>query len=180
VGSNEALLQSIIQAAILQIQNYLSEMAPGISAPIIDAIHAQTVQVDFSTLTAAITSMDADLKTHVDNMSAALVAAVNAKIPIYGSLTPTKFTVSNLAAVTSTLIIPANANRKGFTVYNNSTNSLYLCIENPATASNLIDFCASNAGPTSLVKWMGPVVPTQAIYGIRNAGSGGITAWEFT
>ncbi len=106
-------------------------------------------------------------------------------VPIYPTKTATKFVIASasIQATQTVLLVPANPNRKGFTVYNNSTNSLYVLAEIPAVGvggSNLIDFCASNAGPTSVVKWLGPTVYTGAIYGLRNAGSGSVTCWEFT
>jgi hypothetical protein len=137
------------------------------------------------------------LTTHIDTLNTAIQALQSAEVTnaaaivsavsshggsIYGSLVATPFSLASavVIAATSVLIIPANPNRKGFTIYNNSTNSLYICIQNPAVAANLIDFCGSNAGPTSVVKWLGPGVYTGAIYGIRNAGVGGICGWEFT
>lgn len=187
MGSNEVLLQGIIQSAVQTIQNNIGTLADAIAAPIVTAIQHQNVTVDLTALLAAtnavqtaVSTMDADLKSHVDAMSSSIIAQLTPKNSIYPCLTATKFALATLAANTSALLIPANVNRKGFTIYNNSTNSLYVCIENPAVAANLIDFCASNAGPTSLVKWMGPSVPTQAIYVIRNAGAGNVTAWEFT
>lgn len=88
-------------------------------------------------------------------------------------------TIPSFAGGISQLLCPANSKRKAMIIYNNSTNSLYICIEDPANAINLMDFAGSNAGPTSVVKWWGPTVYTGAIYCIRNAGTGAVTIWEF-
>jgi hypothetical protein len=146
-----------------------------------DGQSSATVNVDLSPLLIAITASNTKLDSSNTKLDS-LISSINSKNPILSVPTATKFTIASaiIPLATSVLLFPANANRKGFTIYNNSTNSLYVCIENPANASNLIDFCGSNAGPTSVVKWFGTSVPTQAIYVIRNAGVGGVTGWEFT
>jgi hypothetical protein len=176
-----------IQDNILEIiQN--GDLSKTILQNIKDGQSSATVNVDLSPLLTAITASNTKLdscNTKLDSSNTkldSLISAINSKNPILPVSTATKFTIASASIPlgTSVNLFPANANRKGFTIYNNSTNSLYVCIENPATAANLIDFCASNAGPTAVVKWFGPAVPTQAIYVIRNAGTGGVTGWEFT
>lgn len=82
-------------------------------------------------------------------------------------------------ATNSVQIVAANPARRALTIYNNSTNSAYITPECPAIAANLMEFLATNAGPTSLTKWFGPVVYTGALCAIRNAGSGNVIVWEF-
>lgn len=155
---------SAIQKASEQIQGIITSLLTNsngsysaLSKPIVDAVKALVLSVDFS----------------------AVVNAINSQNPIYSFKTATKFT-ANPAANTSADLIPANPLRRGMTIYNNSTNSLYVCIEKPAVAANLIGFCATNAGPTSLISFFGPGIYTGLITCIRNAGTGGVTAWEFT
>lgn len=192
MGSNEVWLQTIIEAA-LNGQPLTLNVNLG---PVTDAINTMNSNLhdaigvsnaDLTGVISALATTNTDLLNQIASLATvktaidAVTAAVNAKAStaIFSYTKSTKFNIAALVAATSAVLIPANPNRKGFTVYNNSTNSLYVCIENPAVAANLIDFCGSNAGPTSLVKWMGPGVPTGVITVIRNAGTGGVTAWEF-
>lgn len=75
----------------------------------------------------------------------------------------------------SIVISPANPNRIGFTVWNNSANSAYLTFG--ATASS--------ASPTyihptfSTLAFFGPAIYTGVLSAIRNAGSGTMVVTEF-
>lgn len=116
----------------------------------------------------------------------ALVSAIQAMNA--GATIPTQTPTAQkfngtLVAATGTLLVPANANRIGFTLFNNSTNSLYVLGEMPAVGiggSQPIDFCGSNAGPTSVIRWFNSVIYTGPVYGYRNSGTGSWCAWEFT
>lgn len=76
----------------------------------------------------------------------------------------------------STVIAPANPNRKGFYIWNNSANSAYVSLAATSTS----------AGPTQIVPtfqtWsmVGPLCYQGPIAAIRNSGSGTMTVWELT
>lgn len=94
---------------------------------------------------------------------------------------PTGITSSNCFITTSAsitnssvLVVGANPNRKGFIVWNNSANSVYLSF---ATTS-------SSATPTYILgaftSWVyqGLIIYQGPISGIRNTGSGTVTVYE--
>jgi hypothetical protein len=77
-------------------------------------------------------------------------------------------------ATTSQVIAAANPNRKGFYIWNNSSNSVYI---------SFADTSAS-AGPTFILAtfqshvMVNGVVWQGVISAIRNSGSGNIVVWE--
>lgn len=100
---------------------------------------------------------------------------------IYQSATSKKTVTAtnNIPALTNVKICNANPNRKGFSVYNNSTNSLYIGVEIDVSGGNQIAQLGSNATVDAYKDWWGPCIWTGALYGRRNAGTGGVTVWEF-
>lgn len=73
----------------------------------------------------------------------------------------------------SVQICPDNQYRKGFFIFNNSSNTVYLSFENPCVAAQ----CIRTIG--SFTHWeCGPTVWTGKIYAIRNSGSGIVSFWE--
>jgi hypothetical protein len=183
-------LNGLIESLQAQLTGLQTAMTSGINSEVTTLttqiasliVTLQTLQAaETANSTTEVTSLSA-IKTSVDAAKAVLdLINTNSSSPIYAAPVSRKSTIASasIPAATSVKLFDANPNRKGFTVYNNSTNSLYVCIENPAVAANLIDFCGSNAGQTSVVKWLGTSVPTAAVYVIRNAGTGGVTGWEF-
>jgi hypothetical protein len=83
-----------------------------------------------------------------------------------------KTTTSVLTA--SKVVCEANPKRKGFYIWNNSANSVYLSFEGTA----------SSAGPTKILAtfttWevINGAIWQGVISGIRNSGSGNIVVWE--
>jgi len=76
------------------------------------------------------------------------------------------------------LLAAANANRKGFSVYNNSTaNSAYI----QASTNPLSQFAqvGTNASSAAQFQMFGPMIYTGPIYGRRNGGTGGGWCVEF-
>lgn len=101
--------------------------------------------------------------------------------PIIQCATVKKTTVASgsFPAANDILLAPANPNRLGFVVYNNSTNTMYVLISTGGPTGNQIGQCATNAGPTAHFYMTGPMVYTGAIYGYRNSGSGSAWIIEF-
>jgi hypothetical protein len=105
------------------------------------------------------------------------------------SLTALKMNLAPLVAGTSTVrvsatittasvkIISANPARLGLILYNNSANSVYICLGQAANSSNSLTFIL----PTfqHLVLPTSPIY-TGDIYGIRNAGTGTVVSTELT
>lgn len=105
---------------------------------------------------------------------AALLTAVQAIGPVKAT-TVTQLTPV-LTLLLSLVIAPANANRKGIVIFNNSANSCYVSLAGTAVAAN----CAHIIPTFASWECFWPVMYTGAISAIRNAGTGVITAWEFT
>ncbi len=82
-------------------------------------------------------------------------------------------TITNVL-LASVQIVPANPDRKGLVIFNNSANSCYVSPENPAVAASCMRLIATFAS------WecYGPTVYTGPLYCIRNSGSGNVTVWE--
>lgn len=109
-----------------------------------------------------------------------LVKIIESKAFFQSSVTKKTVTLAaQIPAASTVMICPANPARRGLTVYNNSTNSLYVGVESDVSGGNQIGQCASNAGPTAHFYMMGPVVYTGALYGRRNTGSGSVVVTEF-
>lgn len=157
-------------------------IAKAISDPIVAAVNALTVStsVDFTPVTNSLTTLDADLKSHVDAMSAAIIASVNAKSPIQKASIATlrEILTAAIPANTPVKLMDANPNRVAFCVYNNSTNSLYGGPTNSPAGGRVLFQLASNAGPTALQWFLGPTVWTGEVWVLRNAGTGGVVGYE--
>lgn len=97
--------------------------------------------------------------------------------PIYRTSTCKKTTLASadFPAATDILLAPANPNRRGFIIYNNSTNSMYIGVASPATTGNQIGQCGSNASSAAHFSMLDAVCYTGALYVKRNSGTG--SAW---
>ncbi len=84
-------------------------------------------------------------------------------------------TSTNVVLV-SVKIAEANPNRKGFIIFNNSANSVYVSLTGPAVAATCTRLIATYAA----WEWLYPIAYTGEIYAIRNSGTGQVTVWEFT
>lgn len=76
------------------------------------------------------------------------------------------------------LLARENPKRIGFVVYNNSTNSLYVSIDQGGAGSQ-IGQCGSNASSAAHFSMLQGVIYTGNIYGRRNSGSGSAWVVEF-
>ncbi len=85
-------------------------------------------------------------------------------------------TISPSVLLVSQVVLPANASRKGFIIYNNSANSVYLTYGPTSTGSTCTRILATFANFESL----GPVVYTGQISAIRNAGAGTLVITELS
>lgn len=74
----------------------------------------------------------------------------------------------------SVILVPANPNRKGVVIFNNSSNSVYVKYAATSVASTCTKLIATYASwePVSPVCYTGP------ISAIRNSGSGVVTVFE--
>ncbi len=101
-----------------------------------------------------------------------------APVPI--DLTVIPRTASATAAVTSatssSTIVAANTDRKGLSIYNNSTALLYLSFANPATTANAFMVMQ----PQSLLMLDQQLIVTSAIYGIWSAANGTAQVTQFS
>lgn len=85
------------------------------------------------------------------------------------------FTTTNAITNSSQQILAANPNRKGIMIYNNSSNSVYITLQGPASGTGCHLILAAFA------TWFspGPVIWRGPLYAIRNAGSGALNIVEF-
>lgn len=113
------------------------------------------------------------LQEIVDKPSAGNIISSSTKITVIAT--------GSFPSATDVLLAAANPNRKGFSIYNNSTSSMYVGVGIPASASTQIGQCASNAGPTAhfYSGQLGNFAYTGPLYGRRNAGSGSAWCVEF-
>jgi hypothetical protein len=81
---------------------------------------------------------------------------------------------SPTVALLSVPVLAANANRVGFVIYNNSANSVYICLGPTASGVGCHKILATFAS------WecYGPVCYTGAMSAIRNAGTGQLNIVE--
>ncbi len=84
-------------------------------------------------------------------------------------------TTTGVIATTGQLLIAANPNRKGFYLYNNSANSIYVTFGSPPCAGSNITFILATFA--QFVETM-PVHYTGPLCGMHNAGSGTVTITE--
>lgn len=125
---------------------------------VIDAIESSSIIAKLNSLIAAVNAKTPILKSSVSKMSEILTADIPANVP--------------------KRLFAANPNRIGYFVYNNSTNSLYGGPTNSPAGGRIFFQLASNAGPTALISFLGPVVWTGEIWVIRNGGAGGVVGLE--
>ena len=97
-----------------------------------------------------------------------------ASVPIYRTATATPVSPGVNVATTSVVIAPANPNRKGFYIYNNSGNSAYINFGPTAVGATPVAIIATY---TSFVM-VGPICYTGVLSAIRNTGSGVMTVTE--
>ncbi len=132
-----------------------------------------------------------DMKVQLDSPASVImtnpveeVSVLNPTPAVYQSsqIKKTNVLTANFPAATDVLLAAANPNRKAFAIYNNSTSSMYVCVDTGGSAPNQIGQCASNAGPTAHF-YSGQISSnycyTGPIYGRRNSGSGGAWVVEF-
>lgn len=75
---------------------------------------------------------------------------------------------------TSAVIAPANPNRVGFVIYNNSSNSRYVCLGATATGT----LCHKIIATFATWECYGPVCYTGILSAIGNAGTGTMNVVE--
>lgn len=119
-------------------------------------------------------------ENNLDDLDTAAIASTSSPIYQTASYTKTVIATGLVIAATTVKIANANANRKAFSVYNNSTNSMYLGIESDVSGGNQIAQLGSNATVDGGIFFGGPAVWTGALYVRRNAGTGSVTLIEFT
>ena len=98
-------------------------------------------------------------------------------IPILMDVAPrtASTTISVSATVTSKVIIAQNLNRKGISIYNNSSASLALSYQTPASETNAFMLVA----PGGLLFLDQQLVVTNTIYGIWNGANGAAQVTEY-
>ncbi len=113
-------------------------------------------------------------RTSIDTITTTLIAHPPlAFSPYVGSCT--KLTPVNVAT-TSVVIAPANPNRRGFIVFNNSANSGYISFAATSVASE----CTRLIATFTSWEMLTPIAYTGALSAIRNSGTGAMTVYEFT
>lgn len=85
-------------------------------------------------------------------------------------------TISSTATTTSKIILNANSNRKGISIYNNSQASLALSYQTPASTTNAFMIMQ----PDSLLFLDQQLVVSNAIYGIWTGANGAAQVTEYT
>lgn len=131
------------------------------------------------TANSAVIAESRDLLTTISEKDAGLVKSSSSSIT---NITAAAFATAQAqvgAANQCVLLAASNANRKGFAIYNNSTNSMY--VQTSTDTSSQIGQCASNAGPTAhfYSGQLGNLIYTGPLYGRRNSGTGGAWCVEF-
>ena len=98
-------------------------------------------------------------------------------VPIIMDVAPRTVTttVSVASSTDSAQLVAANTNRKGISIYNNSTAALFLSYANPATAANAF----MQMQPGSLLMLDQQLVVSNAIYGIWTAANGTAQVTEY-
>lgn len=148
-----------------------------------------------SDVVAALASLrpnNADVVTALQNLTYttilakldSVIAAINAKSPILKASTArlSEILTAAIPANTPVKLFSVNANRVGYTVYNNSTNSLYVGPNNSPAGGRLFFQLGTNAGTAPslpVVQCFGPNVWTGELWVVRNSGTGGVVGYEF-
>ena len=98
-------------------------------------------------------------------------------VPIVMDVTPRSVTatVKVDSSATSSTIVGANTERKGISIYNNSTAALFLSYSTPATADNSF----MQMQPGSLLMLDQQLMVSNAIYGIWTAANGAAQITEY-
>lgn len=179
MGSTETWLREIIEAA-LSGQPLSIDIAPVTNA--INSLHTDQT-AGLSALAVLLGTTNTDLTALITANSTALTAlttAVNNISPIKkaGTATLSEILTGSIPAGTPVKLFSANANRLGFFIYNNSTNSLYFGPNNSPAGGRVFGQLATNAGPTALQAFLGPTIWTGEIWVLRNAGTGGVVGYE--
>jgi hypothetical protein len=101
----------------------------------------------------------------------------SAPVPILMDVAPRTLvaTVSRASAITSSTLVAANVNRKGISIANNSTASLFLSYTNPATIEN--SFMQMQPGAMLMLDQQ--LIVSNAIYGIWTAANGTAQVTEY-
>ena len=91
-------------------------------------------------------------------------------VPIVMDVAPRSLvnTVSVASSTSSVQLVAANANRKGISIYNNSTAALFLSYATPATAANSF----MQMQPGTLLMLDQQLIVSSAIYGLWTAANG--------
>ncbi len=168
----------------------ISSMIDSLSA-YIETLNISVDNSDVVTALANLTPHNTDVVQAIQNFSYAalmtkladLLAAINAKSPILKASVArlSEILTANIPANTPVRLFTANANRIGFTVYNNSTNSLYGGPNNSPAGGKLLFQLGTNAGTAASLptfQCFGPTVWTGEIWVVRNAGTGGVVGYE--
>jgi hypothetical protein len=102
----------------------------------------------------------------------------SAPVPILMDVAPRTLvaTVSVASSISSVQIVAANTNRKGISIYNNSTAALFLSYAAPATAANSF----MQMQPGSLLMLDQQLIVSNAIYGIWTAANGSAQVTQYT
>lgn len=100
-------------------------------------------------------------------------------VVVDNAVSSTNVSTSVQKTITSVLlvsvqIVAANPNRKALRIWNNSSNSVYVCTESPALSNRPIEIIT-----TFTSKGLPDVNYTGALYAIRNSGSGNVVVTEF-
>lgn len=106
-----------------------------------------------------------------DDLTVSTLTSINNKQAV--PRTPTTTSVSS--TISSTLLLAANANRRGLSIANDSTASLRLSFGNPATAANAFLVMA----PNSFLVLDQQLIITNAIYGLWTSANGTAQITEF-
>lgn len=85
------------------------------------------------------------------------------------SITAVVINTALAAANVSAVIAPSNVNRKGLIIYNNTANSIYVCLAGTANAS----LCAYIVPSFTSLPLLMPVCYTGVLSAIKNAGTTG-------
>lgn len=100
---------------------------------------------------------------------------VTVTVPVSTSSTGTKSNVGSSAS--SVTILAANANRKGATIYNDSTQILYLDLSGGTASSSSY---STQVGSQQLFELPGPTIYTGLITGIWASANGNARVTEFS
>lgn len=97
-------------------------------------------------------------------------------LPVFQEVkTRTPTTTSVASSATSVTLLAANANRKGFSVSNISTQKLYLSFSTPATVAN----CFMEVPPGAFLLLDQQLIVPNAIYGIWASANGTAQVTEY-